>query len=575
MVRPITIQGLLLSLAAATLVTVFAIEVTFLIGYQQQLLSSAGTLMTAKLDQLYADFRVLWYSISRISSMISRSMPVRDYVTASDWDERVRQNLQGIVDMAQMASDEVVSLMITDFNNLALYAYRAEDYAVLEHARNALAQGLVVRSPVHLQMGRGESAVTYCINCTDPGSDGSAVYTLLIYNVDPIRKAFAELQDEYITIFLLDGEGATVMASRAYGEDEVERVRDALAVMRQSPQSRQNNLQVRRLSLLRWQLVAVLDERAETVGMRAVWRFAVLTDVFLIIGISIFLLVLKRQIDAPVRRILRHMRRVAAGQTRVRLELDTHNELSAIQDGMNEMLTRLDYASRANEANQQRLFALQLARKQAELAALTSQINPHFLFNTLDCMRGIAAAGSREPLEQMIEALAAVFRHAARSAPEIPLAEEMRAIERYMTIIAIRHCGRIALEARITPEAAECLIPKMILQPLVENALIHGLEASSHRGLLTIAAFVDDETLTIVLEDNGRGISSDDMSKLREKLEQADATGGYDGTHIGLINIHRRLRLRYGILCGLTVEAREGGGARVSVRMLAEKADYV
>ena len=568
--QPITIQALLVSLILLMLAVVLAIEVTFITGHRQALLSSADAIMTAKLDQLYTDFTGLWYNISRISGMVSRSATVRDFVMDSEREGRVLQNLQGIVDMAQMASDEVVSLMVTDFEKLTLYAYRAEDQAVIEHARNALAQGLVVRSPVHLQMRHGAATVTYCINRTDSKQDGRQLYTLLIYNVDTIRQAFAEMRDGYVTIFLLDGEGVPVMANRAYTEDEAAALWKQLNVSRTLSQSRPRNTQSRRLSLLRWQLVAVLDPLAETDGMRTVLRFAVVMDVFLVAGLLLFFLILREQIDTPVRLILRHMGRIAAGQRHVRLELNTRNELSAIQTGMNEMLARLDEASRFNDLSQKRLFEQRLMQKQAQLAALTSQINPHFIYNTLDCMRGITAVGEREQLEQMIDALAAVFCHATRSAPEIPLAEELRAIRRYMTIVTIRHGGRIALEVSAAPEAERCLIPKMILQPLVENALMHGLEAVSYSGTLTIAANVEAGVLIIVLEDNGRGIPPDELSKLRANLELVGEMDGYDNAHIGLINIHRRLQLRYGIMCGLTLEERTGGGTRVSVRMLAE-----
>ena len=312
---------------------------------------------------------------------------------------------------------------------------------------------------------------------------------------------------------------------------------------------------------------AMPDASAEAERMQPISRFALWTSLFVLAGLIAFFLVLREQINTPVLRMLEYMKRVTAGQTRARLELGMRNELSAIQDGMNDMLDRLEKMTRANQSAQERLFELRLAQTKAEIAALTSQINPHFLFNTFDCMRGIAACGEKEQLETAIDALAAVFRHATRGAPDVPLYEEMHAIEQYMTIVRIRHGGRIEMVSRLSPKAAACLIPKMILQPLVENAVLHGMETVSRKGLLTIEACVEDGMLVIAVEDNGRGLSGVELERLRALLERGES----ESMHIGLSNIHKRLRLRYGFLCGLTVQAREDGGMRVEVRILASQ----
>lgn len=521
--RPVTIQGLLIVMVALMLIAVFAIEAFYIEGYRQTLASGAQTLMSAKIDQLFIDIRSLWHGLTLLSSTISRSDAMREFVlSAQPCDERVIKNLNASVSLVQLASSGVVSLMVTDLNGFNLYAYRSEDLAVLEHARNAIAQGLVIKSPVHLQMGRGGQAVTYCINCTDPRPGGQPLYTVLVYNLDSLRQTLSAMADTAMSILLLDGNDEAVMANRAHTPEEVE---ELLRMMHDSATVRRQVMQVRRLPLLRWQLVAALDPAAEAVRMQPVWRFALWTNLFLLVGLTAFFLVLRMQIDTPVRRMLQYMRRVTVGQTHARLELGMRNELSAIQDGMNDMLDRLEEMTRRNQRAQERLFELRLSQTKAEIAALTSQINPHFLFNTLDCMRGIAATGGGEQLETAIDALAAIFRHTTRGAPDVPLAEEMRVIERYMAIVHIRHGGRIGMHSRVSPQAADCLIPKMILQPLVENAVVHGLEAVSRKGLLTIDARVEDDMLVIVVEDDGRGVSEAELEHLRETLEGGRGRG--------------------------------------------------
>ncbi len=543
-------------------------EAFFVAGYRHSIDTGAQTLMRVTVDQFYTEIHDLWHEITLISSAVSRSDAVREFVRTGLLDGQTAKNLRATVSLTSQTNDKVTALIITDFQDTTLFANSAQDLAVIDHARSMMGQGLVVKSPVHLQMGHGEDAVTYCINCTDPKADGEPMYTILVYPLAQLRQRFAALADADMAVMLLDGGDEVVMANRPQTQEGVA----AFAAMaRNDARERRQFMQVRRLSWLRWQLIATLDYEMEALRLQPIHRFALWTNVIMVAGLAVLFLVLRRQIYTPVRRMVRFMRRVAGGDAHQRLDLAMNNELSAIQDGMNDMLDRMEKMAEDNQRSQQRAYALNMERKQAEIAALTSHINPHFLFNTLDAMRGITMAGDSAEVEEAITALASIFRHATRASADVPLAGELSAIGQYMTIVHIRHGGQIAWEASVTEEASACLIPKMLLQPIVENAVMHGLETVSRKGTLWIDARVTDGMLIICIENNGRGITPDELERLTKSLEREEEGVGREGYHIGLVNIHRRLRLQYGSPCGLTLEAREDGGVRVTVRVRAQR----
>src|SRR5699024_8105395 len=160
---------------------------------------------------------------------------------------------------------------------------------------------------------------------------------------------------------------------------------------------------------------------------------------------------------------------------------------------------------------------------QSEIAALTHQINPHFLYNTLDCMRGMAFAGRMEDLEETISSLAYLFRYATQAGGYVRVEEEIGSIRRYMNIIRIRCGGRIDTCYAVDEDVSGLQMPKMTLQPIVENAVLHGLEKVNRRGTLRISARREADMLQLEVADDGSGMDAVALNRLREALAQANA----------------------------------------------------
>jgi len=296
----------------------------------------------------------------------------------------------------------------------------------------------------------------------------------------------------------------------------------------------------------------------------------------------------------PLKKLIFFMTTIKRGDLlkfKKRISLQGYMEISIMAAEMNGMLDEIDnLTQRLLDANTQ-LYGTELEKKKSELAFLRSQINPHFLYNTLEAITGIAAATGQGNIKMMTRALSSIFRYSIKGADEVPLREEVRMVESYVQIQQMRFADRFSVQYELSESALAFPVPKMILQPLVENAVYHGFEPTFRRGLLRIMATVDEDgALLVVVEDDGIGIEPRRMEEIRGMLSSqsqtavgiaeaadnaraagpdvsADPVASKEPKSIGLVNVNNRLRLLYGQECGISIESEPGNGTRIRLRI--------
>jgi two-component system sensor histidine kinase YesM len=212
---------------------------------------------------------------------------------------------------------------------------------------------------------------------------------------------------------------------------------------------------------------------------------------------------------------------------------------------------------------------MELAKKQAELASLQSQINPHFLYNTLECVRSIGLANRVMEIVEIATSMAKIFRYSIKEDHFVQIKNEIDCIQDYLRIMSIRFMDKFSEQISIDESVLKMKIPRMILQPIVENAIYHGLERKSGKGTLTIKGWVTDEhVVRFEISDNGKGIHADELHKLRHRLKAADINQSFpSGKGLGLINIHRRIKLAFGEQYGIEIISSENEGTQVSLQI--------
>jgi two-component system sensor histidine kinase YesM len=199
---------------------------------------------------------------------------------------------------------------------------------------------------------------------------------------------------------------------------------------------------------------------------------------------------------------------------------------------------------------------------------LSNQINPHFLYNTLESIRGKAIMDNNHEIADMVEALSHLFRYNISNYGKlVPLSEELKNVDLYFNIQQFRFCDRFRLEKRIPEGLNNFYLPKLTLQPLIENALIHGLEKSKHSGTIILRIIETDVDLIIFVEDDGVGIEAEKLELINDALNSFSLPDTNEETGIALCNVNTRIKLLLGEEYGLRIYSTVSVGTTVEIRI--------
>ena len=275
---------------------------------------------------------------------------------------------------------------------------------------------------------------------------------------------------------------------------------------------------------------------------------------------SVLLLCLRMRITKPIQDIARQTRHISSGMLRVQNPDASRNELDILTSSINDMVLRVEQLGReAADAENKYL--------KERIMFLQTQMNPHFLFNNLECIRGMAALGRWESVVGIVGSMAKIYRYCVDNRNCVQLMEEMNCLQEYMHIMTLRYDGAFELKTEVAPKAERLLMPKMTLQPLAENAIQHGfLHAHRRQGILQVKAWAEAGTLMLVLSDNGAGMPQE----LRERLNRGEnLVDPLSHRHIGIANIQSRIAIICSGDSSISFAAGEGGGLDVTLRLTA------
>ena len=292
-------------------------------------------------------------------------------------------------------------------------------------------------------------------------------------------------------------------------------------------------------------------------------QYQTFLTVFTILSLLLFLgyaIMTQRLVHKPVKKLISGFYAIGSGQYDVKISLPhPANEFRDLIDNFNRMAAKLDEAVN-------KLFLQELYVKQIELKQLQMQINPHFLYNSYFMLSRLVAQEDLESAKKLAEHLGEYFQFITRNdSDRVPLEQEWRHTRSYLDIQAIRFERRIVFDIAEVPTAyRDYSVPRLILQPIVENALEHGLKHKMQDGLLRLAFKIDSAGLQVLVEDNGDEMTPEILVNLQNKL--APAAQSPEMT-TALINIHRRLQLAYGLEYGVTLRRRQEGGLQVILNL--------
>lgn len=305
-----------------------------------------------------------------------------------------------------------------------------------------------------------------------------------------------------------------------------------------------------------WKIVGVNYPEALVSNKRAIQLSALLWG-GVALGISLALsLLLSAAITRPVKKLETQMKKVERGDFDARADVEAINEIGKLAKTFNLMTGRIKELVGQVVAEQEE-------KRASELKALQAQIRPHFLYNTLDSIIWMAEMEKQAEVVQMTSALARLLRYSIGTGEErVALREELAHAENYLTIQSIRYRGKLTYSIEVEAGLQEHPTLKIILQPLLENAIYHGIKNKPEGGHIRISGIRDGRFILLFVADDGIGMKEETLARLRSGRFEQSGTGG-----VGLANVNERLKLNYGESGGLTFESELDEGTVAGIRI--------
>ncbi len=295
---------------------------------------------------------------------------------------------------------------------------------------------------------------------------------------------------------------------------------------------------------------------------------AITTVVVAIIAILLCLILLPfiiRSLTKPLNSIVGTMNRVQDGETDARVVIKNNDEFGYIGTNFNSMLDNLNELFQTNLEKQDCL-------RLAELKALYAQINPHFLYNTLDSIKWLAKLNGVDDIVLIVSQLGRLLKNSINNQRDsLKISEEMALVESYLDIQKIRYGDKFDVNIQVEEVIMQCIVPKLIIQPIVENAIVHGIEDKIGKAHLNIRAYKKGNNIIFEVIDDGVGISEEDLVRIADKTQSKN----FQNNSIGLANVDKRIKLYYGDEYGLDITSEVNVGTITRITMPFSNTEHI
>ena len=524
--------------------------------------------------------------VDAIAKNVNYNYYLQNYLeTATDnenayTDPSVGKNMRAYEMSSQAFSDtllsrpDISSMMVFGRKkvllNKSLYSYRnvVMDYSGLEWYQGAIQKpyDMVITGPNRHQFFDTDDETISLSREIQDYEDGTFHGVILInLNMNKITEICASFQENTSgALGILNESGEAVYLNGDAGNVAVQDIdmKELSEILEQYPE---NSFRIRlggtkylitkeRMDSTGWYLINILPY---SWLLSDLWKISMVIVLAVAGTLVVTLLSLDRiltNVIQPLKKLERHMARVTIENMNEQVNITTDDEIGHLAGNFNSMLERI-------ENLKEQVVEEQEDKRRYELQALQAQINPHFLYNTLDSIIWMAETQDSN-IVAMTEALAKLFRISLNKGnEEILLKKEIEHVKNYLIIQSMRYADKFTFEICVEPEVEKCRIIKLILQPIVENCIYHGIKKKRGSGHIRIRAFREECNLIIKVEDDGCGISQE---MCRKMLSYEVEPENISGSGIGVKNVNERIQLRFGKEYGLSYQSEEGKGTTVT-----------
>jgi two-component system sensor histidine kinase YesM len=393
---------------------------------------------------------------------------------------------------------------------------------------------------------------------------------LVDMNYSSIEQMFNEVNDktngQYI--YLTDSEGEIIyhphqmqINASLYNENNLQNAAYDDGVHEETFQSSSRTAIVDTIGYAGWKMISIIPSTTFTLGMNSYRYFLIMLIIVVILAIILINRLVANRISSPLTSLDEAIQTAQEGQPLIPENYDGGSRevqlLGRTLEGYREKNAQL----------MQDIVIEQEEKRKSELDALQAQINPHFLYNTLDSIVWMIESGRSKDAVFMVTQLASLFRISlSRGATIITIEDELKHAKNYMNIQTVRFKDNFTVDFDIDPVIYSYCTVKLIVQPILENAVYYGVKNMDEDGRILVKGWKEEGNIYISVEDNGFGMPQDVVDQL---LDENNKHVPHKGSGVGLINVHKRIQLRFGTAYGLKIESEEDHGTKITIHLPA------
>ncbi len=405
--------------------------------------------------------------------------------------------------------------------------------------------------------------------------DGKSLGVILIdIKLDSIRHLIEKTVSTYDSrFFIIDGHSNLIYHDDGYSTDSGQNKKTLNTLIGSGNYSgkgiidnKWTYMTYRVSSYSGWHIISVTPESSINQRTNQLLRLNVIITLIAFIIFSFLIILLYLTIYRPINRLTVSMKKVESGDFSVKISETSKDEIGQLCFNFNNMVYKINKLI-DNE------YKTEILRKDAEFKALQAQINPHFLYNTLQLISSIAVVKKVPEINEASKSLGYMLRYSIKTKGDfVPFEQELDHVKSYISIQKTRMEDKVTVNITVNDSVFEYGIMKLVIQPFVENAFIHGIEKIKGKGLIELSVKLHGEYILIKIKDNGIGMDKEKLEFLKQSLnneKEQPQTGG--GMNIGIHNANSRLKLFYGSRYTLTLESCLGSGTEISVEVPAIK----
>lgn len=570
----------LIILMLSTTAFLFFIQVSYFSLSYKAMRQNAIIYADALTEQINQSIDLRIYNLILSTQAVASNTNVQEFLVSKAPAHRYRyvKFIQSFIDYIISSNDEILDLALLDQNNQLLFARNSLIYDVLDAlaGRHSDYFGEAYNDPFFdvVTLDTGRTYFVYVQPIAPSFYPERVASCISIYANSSIQEILNNARLTNSTLLYLYNEDNIIVASNNYDTLNTE-LPDILLTASDSTSIRHHGqnyiIRTQTLASTGWHLAFMIPENEVFGNISRYIIFGIIITAITLLILAFLFVLLWRNITSPIHALSVQLEAPGSINRHQRIQINegTGNEIMHIGVSINKMLTQLENLNHEIFQTQAALYETELTKKEAELFALQTQINPHFLYNTLDCIRDISLVYGVDEIGAISISMAQMFRYCIARDRLVTIREELECVQNYINIIQIRYMNRFTIELEVPEELYEEKILKFILQPLIENSFYHGLERKSGPSFFSLTGKRNaDGTIGFVIYDTGIGIPKDQLSQLNVCLQNGtkpDPNGKHTGA--GLFNIYSRLRMQYGAPYGIALESQEGEWTRVTMTL--------